>query len=79
MAIEILEGEGKTTVHSYYHDLESLFYILIWVCTMYSGPNGAVRDKTFNYKESVLSVWNGEMMGKRAVTFPSWPGPSEPS
>ncbi len=63
MAIDILEGE-KNTVHNYHHDLESLFYVLIWVCTMYSGPNGVVRDKTFNYKESVLSVWNGEMIGK---------------
>ncbi len=63
MAIDILEGE-KNTVHNYHHDLESLFYVLIWVCTMYSGPNGAVRDKMFNYKESVLSVWNGEMIGK---------------
>ncbi len=62
MAIEVLEGES-TTVHSYYHDLESLFYVLIWVCTMYSGPRGALRDKTFDYKKSVLSVWNGEMIG----------------
>ncbi len=53
----------STTVHSYYHDLESLFYVLIWVCTMYSGPRGALRDKTFDYKKSVLSVWNGEMIG----------------
>lgn len=58
MAIEVLEGEKP---HTFYHDLESLFYVLIWVCTMYSGPGGALRDKTFAYKKSVLSVWNGEM------------------
>lgn len=70
MAIEILEG-GKG--HNYYHDLESLFYVLIWVCTMYSGPCGALRDKTFTYKKSVLSVWNGEMTGASGhFPFVAW-------
>ncbi|KLO05545.1 hypothetical protein SCHPADRAFT_798115, partial [Schizopora paradoxa] len=29
MAIEILEAD-RNTKHAYYHDLESLFYVLIW-------------------------------------------------
>jgi hypothetical protein len=31
MAIEVLEGEG----HTYRHDLESFFYVFIWMCIRY--------------------------------------------
>lgn len=67
MAIEILEGK-ETTIHGYQHDLESLFYVLIWVCTMQNGPCGELRDAgTFKYKKSALSVWNG---GLHSATIP---------
>jgi hypothetical protein len=35
MAIEILQGKG----HTYRHDLESFFYVFIWMCIRY-GHNG---------------------------------------
>lgn len=65
MAIEVLEAD-KNLVHRYYHDLESLLYVLIWICTMYSGPHGALRDETFEYKGSALCIWNGGMKHKDA-------------
>jgi serine/threonine protein kinase len=40
MAIGLLQGHE----HSYRHDLESFFYILLYLCTYYSGPGGQKRD-----------------------------------
>lgn len=37
MAIELLMG-GKNVTHSPSHDLESLFYVLIFICTNLEGP-----------------------------------------
>jgi hypothetical protein len=31
MAIEVLQGKG----HTYWHDLESFFYVFIWMCIRY--------------------------------------------
>ncbi|PQE05123.1 serine threonine- kinase Sgk2 protein [Rutstroemia sp. NJR-2017a BBW] len=31
MAIEVLEGKG----HTYRHDLESFFYVFLWICVRY--------------------------------------------
>jgi hypothetical protein len=35
MAIEVLQGKG----HTYRHDLESLFYVFIWMCIRYGHEN----------------------------------------
>jgi hypothetical protein len=35
MAIEVLQGKG----HTYRHDLESFFYVLIWMCIRYGHDN----------------------------------------
>jgi len=35
MAIGVLLGEE----HSYMHDLESFFWVLLWICIHYNGPN----------------------------------------
>ncbi len=67
MAIEILEGK-KGTVHEYYHDLELLFYVLVWICTMQNGPCSELRDPGFKYKRSVLSIWNGGLHNA-SITF----------
>lgn len=47
MVIEALRGAGsKTTgfVHTSQHDFESLFYILLWICIHYSGPENQKRN-----------------------------------
>ncbi|KAH8118512.1 hypothetical protein DFH11DRAFT_1797273 [Phellopilus nigrolimitatus] len=53
MARGILELLGlgwlNTERHAYYHDLESLFYVLCWICTAQAGPHDTERadfDKT---------------------------------
>ena len=51
MAIEVLQGID----HTYRHDLESFFYVLIWLCArrgwdLYENPRGRP-------KESVLTKW----------------------
>jgi hypothetical protein len=40
MAIEVLDGQG----HTYRHDLESFFYVLVWMCIRY-GYEDMVRQK----------------------------------
>ena len=40
MAIEVLEGKG----HTYRHDLESFFYVFVWMCIRY-GYEGTGRQK----------------------------------
>jgi len=39
MVIEVLEGKG----HTYRHDLESFFYVFIWMCIRYG--HGNMDDK----------------------------------
>lgn len=47
MAIESLqcfkEGASYHYIHTIAHDLESLFYVVLWICTYYSGPRGKRR------------------------------------
>jgi hypothetical protein len=61
MAIQILVGgKQKLPTHEPRHDLESLLYVLIWVCIHYIGPKDAQRQ-TFNIHDSPLRHWvNGE-------------------
>jgi hypothetical protein len=40
MAAGLLAGEP----HTYRHDLESFFYVLIWICTFYTGIPAQHRD-----------------------------------
>ena len=51
MAIDVLAC-SEDFQHAYYHDLESLFYLLCYVCCTGSGPNNS-----FNEKTSTLSEW----------------------
>ncbi len=51
MAIDALLHAGTKFSHDYHHDLESLFYVICWICTMYSGPNGKMRKES-EYKSS---------------------------
>lgn len=61
MAYEILLY-GDKRPHRATHDLESLFYVLIWVCTMYEGPNNQERS----FKKNLLpplSSWGEPQFG----------------
>lgn len=57
MAIDVLQGDTSKP-HGYYHDLESLFYVLIWICITQKEPNGLARTESeFNFKKSPLWDW----------------------
>ncbi|EJD02665.1 uncharacterized protein FOMMEDRAFT_167853 [Fomitiporia mediterranea MF3/22] len=61
MALEMLAEETSNRVkHAYYHDLESIFYVLCWLCTSQEGPNNTERDhRTFDFNKSEVAKWAG--------------------
>ncbi|EJD02664.1 uncharacterized protein FOMMEDRAFT_167852 [Fomitiporia mediterranea MF3/22] len=64
MALEMLAEETSNRVkHAYYHDLESIFYVLCWLCTSQEGPNNTERDhRTFDFNKSEVAKWTGAGM-----------------
>jgi len=52
MAIEVLGGKGNT----YRHDLESFFYVFVWMCIRYGyeGTGGRKPNKQTRPKTSIL-------------------------
>ena len=60
MSIEMLRNNGGK--HKYYYDLESLFYVLVWVCSLQDGPRrkGHHPESNYQYEGSVLEGWNGD-------------------
>jgi hypothetical protein len=46
MAIEILLEKGRTFHHHLRHDLESVLYVIIWMCTHMEGPEVERKDST---------------------------------
>ncbi|KAM3066403.1 hypothetical protein ACMFMG_012093 [Clarireedia jacksonii] len=55
MAIEVLEGNG----HTYRHDLESFFYVFLWICVRY-GYEGTGRpklNKLIRLRTNLLRGW----------------------
>lgn len=55
MAIDILV-QGATAEHKQEHDLESFFYVLIWICVNYAGPGGMERED-FSIYETQMKHW----------------------
>ncbi|KAK3347631.1 kinase-like domain-containing protein, partial [Neurospora tetraspora] len=53
MAIEVLRNIN----HTYRHDLESFFYVLLWMCVRQSWSNGFSRKNEKAPKESFLQRW----------------------
>ncbi|RYO91358.1 hypothetical protein DL763_005032 [Monosporascus cannonballus] len=63
MAIGILLGEQ----HSFMHDLESFFWVLLWICIHYNGPGkdiGKTWFEKWNYEDdrSLASSKKGEIV-----------------
>jgi serine/threonine protein kinase len=57
MAIELLVKKSMIR-HATYHDLESLFFVLIYICTNLSGPgNIRTREELQVHSSIPLSVW----------------------
>ncbi|KAJ7135411.1 hypothetical protein C8R43DRAFT_1132628 [Mycena crocata] len=64
MAIEVLVDGGALEAHEPRHDLESLLYVLIWICLHYAGPRyveghveHAVERQNFDIYSSPLRNW----------------------
>ena len=54
MAIEIVRGQA--TGHGAHHDLESMFYVLVWICIFYRGPNNSLRLRPV---DKDTAAWTG--------------------
>ncbi|KAH8112636.1 hypothetical protein DFH11DRAFT_1511626 [Phellopilus nigrolimitatus] len=60
MALEMMVAEEENKIkHAYYHDLESILYVLCWICTAQEGPNNLRRSRDFIFKESAIAQWAG--------------------
>ncbi|KLO10681.1 hypothetical protein SCHPADRAFT_930373 [Schizopora paradoxa] len=62
MAIDRLEDKPDTA-HCLHHDLESLYYVLCWMSTLYAGPHNLRRPfvkSVLPYRKTAVAVWNGE-------------------
>ena len=56
MSVNVLRGYTKNgTIHSASDDIESLVYVLIWMCVLYAGPGALRKDKHIN--KTVLKTW----------------------
>ena len=56
-AIDVLRG---TSIHRYYHDLESLFYVMIYLFCSNIAPGGPVRFYLLKSCETVFVPWFDE-------------------
>ncbi|KAJ7507264.1 hypothetical protein B0H11DRAFT_2319013 [Mycena galericulata] len=56
MAVEVLFYGGRLPAHQPRHDLESMLYVLIWICVHYAGP-GNVERQDFDILKSELADW----------------------
>ncbi|KAJ7628509.1 hypothetical protein FB45DRAFT_1059256 [Roridomyces roridus] len=56
MAIDVLIHGGKLPKHEPRHDLESMLYVLIWICLHYAGP-GDVERHNFDITNSKIANW----------------------
>lgn len=57
MAIEILMGLVAGEEHQAYHDIESFFYILLWIMLQYAGPGGIERQDIDVESFDVIKGW----------------------
>ncbi|RPB21138.1 hypothetical protein L211DRAFT_453407 [Terfezia boudieri ATCC MYA-4762] len=84
MALELLQTPGTPTCHTWRHDLESFFYVLIWLCIMnpYKTLNSWVQclasplcasikkdDVTWAFEERVLDNFHDAMNPLKKLAF----------
>ncbi|KLO10682.1 hypothetical protein SCHPADRAFT_999374 [Schizopora paradoxa] len=61
-AIAHLDDRSETP-HSLRHDLESLYYVLCWMSTLYAGPRATRRSfvkSVLPYRKTAVAEWNGK-------------------
>lgn len=55
MALDLLDDK-QSVQHAICHDLESMWYVLVWLCHTQAGPDGEVR--LFEYEKTQIFRWN---------------------
>ena len=58
MAIDLLQeytSPSNNFTHTFSHDLESLIYVLVWICVLYQAPNEIRSDRTI--EQTCLKQW----------------------
>lgn len=59
MALKVLEG-GPSFQHSFIHDLESIFHVIVWMCTLRFGPCDSLRQlRSSSFQDLAIAKWNG--------------------
>jgi len=66
MSIEVLHHVGdKQIKQKPTHDLESIFYVLLYICTLYKGPDGTKRSPGDMEEMSSVAINDWFVMHKR--------------
>lgn len=63
----LLHYRKPDTVHSASDDIESLIYVLIWICILYAGPQTVRQDK--HATETILKSWVSVCCANDAVAL----------
>ncbi|KLO10640.1 hypothetical protein SCHPADRAFT_999406 [Schizopora paradoxa] len=59
--------------HSYFHDVESLFYVMCWMFTFYSGPRSNQRGiRRSELSEMVVAKWNVDGASGMSLFVAKW-------
>ena len=59
MSLDLLQefiNPHNAFIHTYAHDLESLIYIIIWICNLYQAPHEIWSDKII--EQTCLKQWS---------------------
>jgi hypothetical protein len=69
MAVELLLSttDDETTPHSEKHDLESFFYVLLYICTLYEGPGKLRSDINRSDSNHPFGDWINEAPSWHAI------------
>jgi hypothetical protein len=66
MSIEVLHHAGEKQIKQRpAHDLDSIFYILLYICTLYKGPGGTKRSSDDLEEMSSVAINDWFVMHKR--------------
>src|ERR1700734_740822 len=60
MAIDLMlhrEGSNKVFHHELRHDLESILYVILWICTSMEGPGIERRVADPRFMDQPLRAW----------------------
>lgn len=66
-AVQLNAKEDCEVVHEVADDLESFFYVFMWICVLHSGPNGAVCTPPEN-NTSIVQGWGEAAMTTGGLT-----------